>query len=56
MPGMSEDVKHLSSTAGVCETAFTLSCPDRQSGRQVGRHKRTVTKENREEQGPPDSF
>jgi len=56
MTEMMEDVKHSSSTAGVCETAFTLSCPDCWSGREVGRHKRLVTKENRENQEPPDNF
>lgn len=56
MPRMTEDVKYPGSMAGVCETAFTLSCPDSWSGREVGRHKRTVTKEKREDQEPPDNF
>lgn len=55
-PGVTENFKHPSSMAGVCETAFTSSCPDCWSGREVGRHKRTETKENREEQEPPGNF
>lgn len=51
-----EDVKHLSSTSAVFETAFALSCPDCWSGREVGRHKITVTKENGEEQELRDNF
>lgn len=52
---MMEDIKPLSSTAGVSETAFTLSCANHHSGKETGRQKGAVTKENREEQETPDS-
>lgn len=42
--GMTKEVAHSSSTAGAYEIAFTLHCPDCQSRRQVGRHKRRVTR------------
>lgn len=51
-----EDVKHLSSTSAVFETAFALSCRDCWSGREAGRHKITATEENREEQEPRGNF
>lgn len=55
MSVMMEDVKPLSSTAGVSEAAFTSSCLDCQSGKGTGRQKGAVTKESREEQETPGS-
>lgn len=56
MSVMMEDVKPLSSTAGVSETACTLSCPDCQSGKETGGQKGAVTKGKREQQETPDSI
>lgn len=56
MSGMMEDVNPLSSTAGVSESAFSLSWPDHQSGKETGRQKGAVTKKNREEQDTPNNI